>query len=123
MPIPQDAYNAAVATHGRRVANRLVLADTPPDQRTLSDFYACYGSESDLPEHERGATPLIDTFDPTGYNESHYSQSMPPVIDVDNKGHACFYPEPGSEGAADISPDEPDDAEDSEGGATDITGQ
>jgi hypothetical protein len=67
---PED-YRDALFTHGRRVANRLVLASLPLRQRTLSDFYACYSPQDGLPEHERCVTGLINKFDPAAWH-LHY---------------------------------------------------
>jgi hypothetical protein len=90
-------YADIVRTHGRRVANRVVLSATPMNARQLSDFYDCYGPESPeelqesaeqgrkvgirigapigLPPHERCITGLIDTFDPCGWHV-HYAHPV-----------------------------------------------
>lgn len=70
-------YLRILSTHGRRVANRVVLAEMTQHKtkRELSDFYACYGDESVLPEHERCKTGFTAKFDPTGWND-HYSSPI-----------------------------------------------
>lgn len=106
-------YVQIVATHGRRVANRVVLSATPFEQRTISDFYDCYSQESQdaagggvkidmtdprfrgVPENERATTKLIDTFDPTGWHD-YYARSdeVPATGGKDSNGNDCFWPEP-----------------------------
>lgn len=68
-----SAYLRILLDHGRRVANRVVLAEINErkGKKELSDFYSCYGTESTLPDHERCSTGLIDKFDPTGWHD-HY---------------------------------------------------
>jgi hypothetical protein len=61
-----EAYLDILVTHGRRVANRVVLSTIQPSQRKLSDFYACYAPEDTLPEDEQSQTGMIDMFDPCG---------------------------------------------------------
>lgn len=72
-----SAYLRILLDHGRRVANRVVLAEIneAKGKKELSDFYSCYGLEDTLPEHERCSTGLIDKFDPTGWM-NHYASSI-----------------------------------------------
>ncbi|PMS29645.1 hypothetical protein B0G57_1448 [Trinickia symbiotica] len=61
-------YRDILKAHGRRVANRAAFASLPKNsERTLDDFYACYGPEDRLPEHERCTTGMIQRFDPAGW--------------------------------------------------------
>jgi hypothetical protein len=72
--VEASAYLRILIDHGRRVANRVVLAEINErkGKKELSDFYSCYGTEDTLPEHERCSTGLIHKFDPTGWN-NHYA--------------------------------------------------
>lgn len=96
-----EEYRDALFTHGRRVANRLVLASLPLRGRVLSDFYACYAPEgadgertvdrtgdrpsTDLPERERCVTGLIRKFDPSGWF-AHYPDKPPAQLWPDPQG-------------------------------------
>lgn len=63
-----EQYIDILVQHGRRVANRVVLADMSLAKRTLSDFYACYGSELLLErQSEVCQTNMARLFDPTGW--------------------------------------------------------
>jgi hypothetical protein len=72
-----EAYLSILAQHGRRVANRVALADITEKngKKELRDFSACYGLESELPENERCTTDLISQFDPTGWFD-HYASPI-----------------------------------------------
>jgi phosphoketolase len=72
-----NAYLKILATHGRRVANRVVLAEINEKNghKELRDFFACYGAEDDLPENEKCKTELITEFDPTGWFD-HYASPI-----------------------------------------------
>jgi hypothetical protein len=72
-----SAYLRILLDHGRRVANRVVLAEINErkGKKELSDFFSCYGSENDLPDHEKCSTGLIAQFDPTGYL-AHYASPI-----------------------------------------------
>ena len=59
-------YVQILKRHGRRVANRACAADSDATG-TLSEFYACYASEDELPNSERCRTGLISQFDPAGW--------------------------------------------------------
>lgn len=65
----EHEYGRILHKHGRRVANRWLVAtlNVAASGRSSCDFYAHYGSEANLPEHERGQTDLIHRFDPTGF--------------------------------------------------------
>jgi len=65
--LTRDKYIEVLRRHGRRVANRVALASMTPRGRTLTDFYACYSPEADLPDHEKCSTDLIHMFDPSGW--------------------------------------------------------
>ncbi|WP_432258640.1 hypothetical protein [Cupriavidus sp. TMH.W2] len=60
-------YMRILAQHGRRIANRYLVAAGHYTGLTLTDFYAQYGSEATLPEHERSRSDLVHRFDPGGY--------------------------------------------------------
>ncbi len=64
-----EQYIDVLETHGRRVANRVVLAGIPANQgtRVLADFYACYAPDNTLPAAEHCDTGMSDIFDPTGW--------------------------------------------------------
>lgn len=72
-----ETYLEILAQHGRRVANRVALADINANggHKELSDFYSCYGLEDDLPESEKSKTDLISKFDPTGWFD-HYASPI-----------------------------------------------
>lgn len=67
--LDRETYQRLLNAHGRRVANRAAVESTPKNQRGWTVFYACYGSERDLPENERSkqGNPA-NAFDPTGWN-------------------------------------------------------
>jgi len=62
-----ERYIEILVRHGRRVANRVVLASMPVAGRGLDDFYECYGDESELPEKEQSTTGMAHVFDPAGW--------------------------------------------------------
>lgn len=65
----REQYLTILAEDGRRVANRFALASLGKEaERDLPTFYACYGSEHDLPEDERSreGNPA-NAFDPSGW--------------------------------------------------------
>ncbi|TDN69081.1 hypothetical protein [Paraburkholderia sp. BL10I2N1] len=70
-------YKRILAEHGRRVANRVAFASLSKEEQAaggLDNFYACYGAEDGLPEHERKrpGNPA-NVFDPTGWNDLYHS--------------------------------------------------
>lgn len=74
-------YVQILKRHGRRVANRACAADSEATG-TISDFYACYSSEDELPPSERCRTGLINQFDPAGWfapyaNPNWYTHPAP----------------------------------------------
>lgn len=85
-----SAYLRILLDHGRRVANRVVLAEINErkGKKELTDFYSCYGTEDTLPDHERCSTGLIDKFDPTGWHDHYRSPitKMWPEPKNENKG-------------------------------------
>lgn len=70
-------YLQILTDHGRRVANRWLFARQTPQKPRLCDFYAMYGREDVLPEHERARTSLIDSFDPQGFHAFYADTPAP----------------------------------------------
>jgi len=74
--IDAEEYQRVLAEHGRRVANRVAWASASQDERNGWDWCetidSMFGSEDDLPEHERmrPGNPAND-FDPTGLSQMY----------------------------------------------------
>lgn len=51
--LDRETYQRLLDAHGRRIASRAAVDSTPEDQRDWTTFYACYGTERNLPENER----------------------------------------------------------------------
>ncbi len=77
MALTKDKYIEVLRRHGRRVANRVALAEMAPKNLSLDDFYHCYAPEDDLPDSEKCLTGFIAMFDPTGWFVYYSSERYP----------------------------------------------
>ena len=86
--LTRDAYLDTLSSHGRRAANRVAYASMGRGEgtATLGDFYAMYGGEEHLPEHERCRTGLIYQFDPTGWFALYRDRDAKRKLEVLCKG-------------------------------------
>lgn len=66
--VGREEYRRLLNGHGRRVANRALVASLPREDRDWALFYECYGPEAALPENERCRTGMIREFDPLGHS-------------------------------------------------------
>lgn len=105
----QAEYMRILAAHGRRVANRWAAAALLNEKRRglgeISDFFAQYGSESELPKRERSKSEMIHTFDPARmfnrYERGPEITAAAIESGASEVGHFARWPSPDSpEGAA-----------------------
>lgn len=84
-------YKDVLAEHGRRVANRVAFSSLPKgeeqaDGQWAADFYALYGPEDSLPEHERmRPSNPANAFDPSGWlahYRNHPADERSPIYHV-----------------------------------------
>ncbi|MFL9939991.1 hypothetical protein [Paraburkholderia graminis] len=78
----RKTYEHILASDGRRIANRAAFASLREkgEQAELDAFYSMYGSEDDLPEHERvRAGNPRNCFDPTGWHSFYVNEQWAAV--------------------------------------------